>query len=94
MGKFFAMTRRLSNPAHKVLTKNSASSFAAFQAEKERFEKEQMDIIMQAIESHEQTAPMMNASANLQTAIAWQPYNEPAQQEETILQSRIKMITY
>ena len=42
----------------------------------------------------EQTAPMMNASANLQTAIAWQPYNEPAQQEETILQSRIKMITY
>lgn len=80
MGKFFAMTRRFSGPAHKVLTKNSASSFAVFQIEKEQFEKEQMDIIMQAIESHEQTETMnfanpVDAAAKLRTAMAWSAQN-------------------
>jgi len=75
MGKFFAMTRRFSGPAHKVLTKNSASSFAAFQLEKEQFEKEQMEIIMQAIESNEQAETMnftnpVDAAAKLRTAMA------------------------
>jgi len=51
MGKWLSMTRSLSRPAHKVLTKTSSSSLAAFQESKEQFEREQLDIIHRAAES-------------------------------------------
>jgi len=60
MGKWLSMTRSLSRPAHQVLTKNSSSSLAAFAQEKEQFEKEQMDIIMRAIEN--ENAAQMDVS--------------------------------